>query len=273
MDASKTRVFHYHGDACPLGGHITHPTETVVQAQASSSLSPAGGHASARTGPFRVEGLVSCEQASSHVSGVPHKQNGSWMTMVTSVVENLNLLEVVIADRVVSRFALEHPADGYHPRISMIGSHFENLRVAGVAINPVMDIELMKGTEDGSFPKKPWQEDDAFCRKAADHCHRVTSSKDTPGWVKERYGWMKSPEERAKKGYVLCSVVQELQGAKQGSSFGHVLHVAGFGNLFFGEVVVHANSYRMTMIRAEMGCIAEGNMTFGTSYSNGLPMP
>jgi len=67
---------------------------------------------------------------------------------------------------------------------------------------------------------------------------------------------MKSPESRKKKGYVLCSLVEELQGAKPGTSFGHVLHVPGFGNIFFGELIVAQSSYRLTMMRIEMGCLA-----------------
>jgi hypothetical protein len=84
---------------------------------------------------------------------------------------------------------------------------------------------------------------------------------------------MKSPESRKKKGYVLCSLVGELQGAKSGTSFGHVLHVPGFGNIFFGEVVVAPNSYRLTMMRIEMGCLAEGNISAASAFSNGVTFP
>jgi hypothetical protein len=84
---------------------------------------------------------------------------------------------------------------------------------------------------------------------------------------------VKLPEGRKKKGYVLCSLVNELQGAKPGTAFGHVLHVPGFGNIFFGELVVAPNSYRLTMMRIEMGCLAEGNLSVASSFSNGLPIP
>jgi hypothetical protein len=84
---------------------------------------------------------------------------------------------------------------------------------------------------------------------------------------------MKSPESRKKKGYVLCSVVEEVQGAKSGTTFGHVMHVPGFGNIFFGELVVGPNSYRLTMMRIEMGCIAEGDISVASAFSNGLTSP
>jgi hypothetical protein len=84
---------------------------------------------------------------------------------------------------------------------------------------------------------------------------------------------MKSPESRKKKGYVLCSLVEELKGAKPGTAFGHVLHVPGFGNIFFGELIVASNSYRLTMMRIEMGCLAEGNISAASAFSNGVTFP
>jgi hypothetical protein len=66
--------------------------------------------------------------------------------------------------------------------------------------------------------------------------------------------------------------VNELQGA-EGESFGHVLPVPGFGNVFFGELILGLNSYRLTMIRVEMGCVAEGTVSAASSFSNGRPIP
>jgi len=33
MEASKSRVYYYHADASPFGGHITHPIEKLITAQ------------------------------------------------------------------------------------------------------------------------------------------------------------------------------------------------------------------------------------------------
>ncbi len=109
-----------------------------------------------------------------------------------------------------------------------------------------------------------------FNNKVSSHYKKIAETKGTPAWLAGRHASMKSPEGRKKKGYVLCSLVSELQGAKPGTSFGHVLHVPGFGNIFFGELIVSPNSYRLTMMRIEMGCLAEGNISAASAFSNGL---
>ena len=273
MEASKKRTFHYHADASPLGGHITHPFEKVVHTQASTSLAQAGGHAESRIGSYQLDNTVTSGPAYSHTSGVVNKTTGAWTTLVTSVVENLNVLEVVTADRIVSKLHVEYPQQGDHPRISIIGSKFVNLRVNGESINPVLDIDLLKSESKGEFPDKHLMEEKVFNNKVSSHYKKITETKGAPEWLAGRHASMKSPESRKKKGYVLCSLVEDLQGARPGTSFGHVLHVPGFGNIFFGELVVAPNSYRLTMMRIEMGCLAEGNISVASAFSNGAGIP
>jgi len=273
MEASTHRVFYYHADASAFGGQLTHPIERIVPTQASSSLAQAGGHASSRIGPFRLDDIVSCDGAYTEIFGGVNKKNGAWTTLVTSVVEGLNLLEVVTADRVVSRVAVEHPRDGYYPKVSFVGSQFENLRIAGVKVNPVLDRDLLASPDENKFPDRSFIDDKSFIGKAIDQSRRMIEAETAPDWLRTRYSWVNSEEERKRKGYVLCSLVEQVEGARQGSSYGHVIHVPDFGNIFLGELSVTRNSFRLTMIRVEMGCIADGNLSFVTSTSNGMPMP
>ncbi len=275
MNASTNRTFHYHADASPLGGHITHPLETVLQTQASTSLAQAGGYAESRIDSYRLDNSVTVTSgpAYSHATGVKNKTTNVWTTLVTSVVENLNVLEVVTADRIVSKLHVEYPQQGDHPRISIIGSKFVNLRVNGESINPILDIDLLKSESKGEFPDKHVMEEKVFNNKVSSHYKKITETKGAPEWLAGRHASMKSPESRKKKGFVLCSLVEELRGAKPGTAFGHVLHVPGFGNIFFGELIVAPNSYRLTMMRIEMGCLAEGNVSVASSFTNGATIP
>lgn len=275
MNASTNRTFHYHADASPLGGHITHPFENVIHTQASTSLAQAGGHAESRIDSYKLDNSVTVTSgpAYSHTTGVVNKTTGTWTTLVTSVVENLNVLEVVTADRIVSKLHVEYPHEGDHPKISIIGSKFVNLRVNGESINPVLDLDLLKSESKSEFPDKHLMEEKVFNNKVSSHYKKITETKGAPEWLAGRHASMKSPESRKKKGYVLCSLVNELQGAKPGTAFGHVLHVPGFGNIFFGELIVAPNSYRLTMMRIEMGCLAEGNVSVASAFSNGAGIP
>lgn len=296
MNASTERVLYYHADASPIGGYLTHPYEAPIQSQASVSLSQAGGHAAARSESFHLDNLVRVGPHYSQVAGSVQKKTGNWTTLVTSVVEDLNVLEVVTADRIVSRIAIEHPrADGeYYPKVVFVGTQFENLRIAGRSVKPEIDLNLLSAPEPDhsqrsvmegdilppeyaprgiEFPDRPWNEVGAFVHRAVDQAERIVGNKGAPAWLKRRYEWMLSAEARAKKGYVLSSLVNDVPGAAPGSSFGHIVHVPGFGNIFLGELIVDQASFGLTMLRIEMGCLAEGDLSFSTTHGNGLPMP
>ncbi len=51
--------------------------------------------------------------------------------------------------------------------------------------------------------------------------------------------------------------------------FGHVIHVPDFGTIFLAELKVNHNSFHLTMIRLELGCIADGSASIATCNVNG----
>jgi len=273
MDASKNRVFYYHADASPIGGHFTKPKETIVHSHGSSSLAQAGGHVSSSAEKFEhPDKLVSFKKAYSEIHGMV-SETGSWTTVVTSVVEGLNVLDMVKADRVIASLTVEHPSDGGHPKASIVGSEFTNLIINDVKINPVLGKNVVPAHKRGTFPDRAIIEDENFLARAISQSHKVTNAKRAPDWLKARYGWVQSKGVRKRKGYVQCSLVDKLQGAKPGSSFGHVIQVPDFGNIFLGELLASHHAFRLTMIRLEMGCANEGTMSVGTGDSNGSTSP
>jgi len=129
---ATSRVHYFHADACAFGGYFERPIERTIVPQAPMSLSPAGGYGSARSENFRLEGLVSYKSASTQVSGhLSKKDGGGWVTLVTSVVEGLNVLDVVTADRLSAQISTEHPLVGDSPKVTFLGTSFENLKIAG----------------------------------------------------------------------------------------------------------------------------------------------
>jgi hypothetical protein len=272
MDASKRRVFYYHADAAPIGGHFTKPDEKFVHSHGSSSLAQAGGHTASRVSAFKLDKLVSFDHAYSEIHGAPTK-TGSWAIQVTSTVEGLNVLDMVKADRVIASLSVEHPGTGGHAKASVVGSKFENLTINGVKVNPVLGKNVIPSHKKGTFPEKAITEDEDYIARAISQSERLISAKGAPDWLKARYGWVQSKGARRRKGYVQCSLVDKVQGAKPGSSFGHVIHVPDFGNIFLGELLTSHHVFRLTMIRLELGCDNEGNLSIGTSNSNGATSP
>jgi len=273
MNASKERVFYYHADASPIGGFFTRPAEHLIPSHGSSSLAQAGGNAAARVSGYRLDSLISFDHAYSEIYGTANKTTGTWTTTVTSVVEGLNVAETVTADRVVAVLTVEHPTDGGFPRASVVGSQFVNLRVGGVPMNPVLGQSTITNHEVGKFPATAVIDDEKFVANAFGQYERLTSATGAPDWLKKRYEWMQSPETRKRKGYVICSLVDRVPEAKQENTFGHVLHVPDFGNIFLSELLTDQHTFRLTMIRMEMGCANEGTVSIGTSDSNGAGAP
>lgn len=272
MDASTQRQFYYHADASPVGGYITHPFEHIITTDASSSLAQAGGVTTASHEAYRLDPIVSTKNAYSHITGAKNEKTGNWTTLTTSVVEHLNVLEVVTADRIVARLGVEHPAAGYTPRVSFVGVQFDNLRVNGHRVYPKLNLNLLD-FDHGRFPDQPHTKNEKFIQKITVHNRRITEAKDVPEWLKARYGWVQSAEEREKRGYILCSLVEEVQGVEDASSVGHVITVPDFGNIFLGELVLDHGAFRLTMMRMELGCPAKGIMSFATADSNGYTIP
>lgn len=280
MDASELRVFHYHAASNALGGVLTHPYKTVVSTAANSALANAGGYNSSPSVPFHLDHILHCEKAYTHVTG--GEEDGYWATLTTAVLEHVDLLEVVTADRIVAQISSKHPKEGNVPILSFVGSQFVNLRVNGQLIEPVLDLHPLPGKVTSSAkgkaspsaaPKVSSFHHPDVRKLAAEQSRKATSHRNAPDWVKRRYGWLQAAREIDDRGHVLCSIVKEIKGGDPDNTFGHIIHVPGFGNIFLGEVTCDAKSYHLTMLRAEMGCASSGTVSMATAFTNGKTMP
>ena len=274
MKASEGTTFYYHADANPLGGTISAPFSTVISTQASTSVSQAGGHAHDSVGAFRVGHVVSVSSAWSEIFATAKDADGAWVSQVTSVVEDLNVLDIVRVKRMISRLTVRHPYAGYHPFVDFTGCHYDAVTVNGSTITPTLDLDrFARKGKPGDTLQDCWMDDADLINEAIAHNQSVIDAPSAPTWIKPRYGWVKDGGLREEKGHIVCSLVREIVGAKPGSNFGHVLHVPGVGNLFFGELFVDQGAFGVTMLRVEMGCLAEGTVGFATAHSNGRTSP
>ena len=264
-----------------LGGVLTHPYNTVISSAANSALSNAGGYNSSPTVPFHLDHVLHCDKAYSHVTG--GEEDGYWATLSTAVLEKVDLLEVVTADRIVAQIASKHPKEGNVPILSFVGSQFVNLRINGVLVEPVLDLHPLPGkvasaakgkASSSANPKVSSFHHPEVRKLAADQSRKATSHKNAPDWVKRRYGWLQTAKEIDDRGHLLCSIVKAIKGGDPENTFGHIIRVPGFGNIFLGEVTVDAaQNYHLTMLRAEMGCASSGTLSMSVAGINGKPIP
>jgi hypothetical protein len=268
METGSERFHYYHADANALGGSIHRPLKKVIPAQASVSLPAAGGYSSARSGAFHFENLVSCTGSFCRVGGSVDARSGDATTLVTAVVEGLNLLDIITAERVVSQISTERPPDGHIARVTFVGSQFFGLRVAGFPVEPIINLNVLAPPYDG--PKRPWLKNEKLLTSIRDqHDQRTSGPHGKPDWLIRRYGWVQSNDEISNHGHLLASLVDGFKGIIPGKTWGHIVEIPGVGKFYFGEVSVYDHMFRLTMVRGEIGSPTGGEVSGGTTGSNG----
>jgi hypothetical protein len=279
MEANPNRVHYYHADANALGGHICRPIDQPIPIQAPLSLPPVGGYGAVRAGAFQLQGILSFASAYTQVAGSVSLKDGGWNTLATTAIEGLNVLDILTADRVVCQIVTEHPREGYDPKVTFIGTRFDNLRIGGFPLEVELDLNLCSPGGAGRYPAQPCFSDDRFLKAVGEQYQRMTDvpewvkDKAIPDWVRARYAWDDSEATRQEKGVVLCTLVKEVRGEFPGRVFGHVLEVPEFGRVFLAELMVDHNSFRLIGIRLELGCASHGNVGVAAASVEGRTQP
>ncbi len=268
MASTVNRVHYFHAEANSLGGFIEQPIKKVIPAQSSAALPAVGGHVTNSTEAFNFEGIVSCSGAYTRVSGRLLESDGTPSTLVTSVVEGFNLLEIVTADRIVAQVSIEHPADG-DPVVSFTGSRFEGLKIGGQDASLTLNSSLLNSGA-GTSPVT-WS---LFQKTGRLQAAKLVKSAQSGGaayqWVVDRYGWI-APAKAP--GSILCSLVDGVAPSVPGKSFGHVMDIPGFGKVIFGEVLAFSASVHLSMIRTELGSPTSGGTNTASAVVNGTTVP
>jgi hypothetical protein len=281
MEGNIQRVHYYHADVSALGGQIDAPVNQAIAVQAPLSLPPVGGYASVRAEAYCLEGVLSIAGAYSQVAGNLSQKDGSWSTVATVAVEGVNVNDVLTVDRVVSQIVTHHPREGYEPKVSFIGTRFDNLRVGGYSLEVELNLGLCS-PEGDRYPARACFEDERFLAAVAEQYRRMADEKSLPAWMKNRqipnwvrarYAWDNSSAKRQDKGFVLCSLVKEIRGEFPGSAYGNVLEVPEFGKVFLSELIVDHNTFRLIGMRLELGCASHGTVSFGTASIEGRTQP
>jgi hypothetical protein len=250
-------------DANALGGFLEEPFPKAIPTVAPVSLPAVGGFATARSEAFNLDEIVSCSSAYSRVSGREHHTDGSISILTTAVVEDLNLLEVVTAERVVAQVSISIPAGSNELQISLTGSRFEGLRLAGRPCQPSLNAKLIP---PGGLPLL-WQDVQKAGQSQAKDLIAIFKArgKDAEQWAQKRHGWMTAnPPLPARGGKLLCSLVDGVDG-----NDGHIVEIPGFGRIFLGELRVSYDSVQLVAIRAELGCPVKGKISICSGGGSG----
>jgi len=283
VGSAREPVHLYDGEADVFRGELRQPVHEEIRPQAHVKLPREGHYQYRHADPFHVEGILSYKGGYTQVAGYPSKKHGGvFVTLSTSVVEGLNVLEVLTADRVVAQIMTEHRPwsrdhrftdEGQVPEVTFLGTKFENLRIDGRRVEIDYDFNILgPRIKDDSY-----LDYDGVKNRVDEQQSNVLKMKDAPGWDEENCPSIGAVNNGHRQ--LRCSLIKGVKDRPE--FFGHMIYVRQFGTIVLGDLTVTQtygdptegipDQYRfhLTMIKLRLGCGAEGNVGVSTSVSNG----
>jgi hypothetical protein len=314
-DTGMEPYHEYHAEAHVLSGELKHPIEQPIQHQARVVLKKTrdDGHITQSVRETTLEGLISFKAGHSRASGnkIAKKDlwgndHSGWVTLSTSVIEGLNVFEIITADRVVAQVSTEHAMENRHvPKVTFLGTRFENLRVGGYPVEVELDLGICGDKPEGD---RPYLEDSGFLDRVRHQLDSILRAKGLPEGLEQEYdsniariddfrkrgngGAKGAPNGHSK---LQCSLVKSIgpipiPGVK---IFGNVIFIPDFGTVSLAEVVVgtgddgsshsagsrsgsspsDSNYFTLNMLNMHLGCVGGGTVLVGSATANGNTRP
>jgi hypothetical protein len=304
----------YHAEAHVLSGNLKHPIDQPIEHQARVVLEKTreAGHITESVREISLEGLISFKAGHTHASGSKIEKkdlwgndHSGWITLSTSVIEGLNVFEVITADRVVAQVSTEHAMkNGRVPKVTFLGTRFENLRVGGYPVKVELDLAIC-----GDRPKDhmPYLQDRGFLDRVQRQLEDIAGAKGLPDDLGKKYdakvAYIDDLKKRGRSkggqnGYpkLECSLVKSIgpipiPGVR---TFGNIIFIPDFGTVSLAEVEVGITPYdgssdktgagspqkpgdshyfTLHMLNMHLGCIGGGTVTGATAMANGHGSP
>jgi hypothetical protein len=307
----------YHAEAHVLSGNLKHPIKQPIEHHARVVLEKTrrDGHIRQSVEETSLEGLISFKAGHTRASGTKIEKkdlwgndHSGWVTLSTSVIEGLNVFEVITADRMVAQVSTEHAmTSGHVPKVTFLGTRFENLRVAGYPVQIELDFTICGEKPEGD---RPYLQDRGFLDRVQRQLDSVAGAKGLPESLEKQYdakiAYIDDLKKRAngrakgeRNGYpkLECSLVKSIgpipiPGVK---TFGNIIFIPDFGTVSLAEVEVgiqpnhdgfsdnarggspqeprDSNYFTLNMLNMHLGCIGGGTVLAASTTANGGTRP
>ncbi|HVW84366.1 MAG TPA: hypothetical protein VHB50_06780, partial [Bryobacteraceae bacterium] len=185
----------------------------------------------------------------------------TYSTLVKSTVTKLNIMGMVTADRVVANLTSTYrdEADA-QPSIKLLGTRFENLRVAGHPVKVDLSVHVLDKYHQHRRLTDAYSKDKEV-RELFGNDHVRQHYHKAPPEV-ARFLDQPPPEDGTEMPSGPVSLVHTLTPEGKGiECWGHVIYIEGFGTIRFGEVSLSPLTRSVAMIHVNLGCPVEGDLT------------
>jgi hypothetical protein len=252
--------FHFHGEALAFAGNIRVPFEEIIPVQAPSMLSEMGGYCASVSKDFQYRELVRFDHAHTIVTG---SQTGDeYATMIQSTVEGLNINGMLTADRIVARiFSTYRDSPDGEPSIKLIGSRFENLKIAGIPIQVDLATDVLDRYDKHNTAITAFEAKDAgFCPLFEDFAPE-DKVEDVIDEVKDAIAGKPAVAFPSNKGFTEISLVRKLTPLAPGFPCpSKVVKIDGFGTIRLATLQLSQYTRRLTMVDITLGCAVMGQV-------------
>ncbi len=261
--------FRFHGYAIGAAGRIQKPFYELIEVQAATALPPIGGHGTAHSRGFQHREILRFDLAHTEVTGTPcphdcddDPQRAVYSTRITSTVEGVNILGMVTVDRVVATLSSTYtPASDGEPSVKLIGTRFENLRIAGIPVEVDLACDVFDRYDTHRTLVNAYRTDEKT-RALIDQLASKDRSKDAPPEVQRCLPIPGDGKELpASRGITVVSLVRGLTPQSGGlECWGHVIRVPGFGTVLLAEIEISKETRNVNMIQVDLDCPYKGQL-------------
>ncbi len=308
----------YHAEAHILSGELEHPIKQPIEKYGHAVLENTRRESliTHSVGETNIEGLISFKSGHTRVACTEVKQkedvfgsdHAGWVTLSTAVLEGYNVLDIITADRVVAQVSTEHPKeDGHVPKVTFLGSRFENLRIGGYPVEVELDLGICGNKPDGD---RPYLADSGFLDRVERQVKSAAGVKGLSESVQKQYdkeiknidSLRKSANGRGNgkrngPSKLQCTLVKSIgpipiPGVK---TYGNVIFIPNFGTVALAELEVgvgpshsefrrrqgdgpqsppnDSNYFTLNMFNMRLGCPVGGGASGPGASSNGRTHP
>jgi hypothetical protein len=257
--------FRFKGSAYGAAGVLTTPFREIIHTQAASALSDIGGYGSSRSDKFSHRNILGFDSAVTEVTGSQTHLDGpapTYSTLVKATVEGLDIMGMITADRIVANLVSTyvHGPDA-EPAVNLIGSRFENLKIGGIPVKVCLNLDVLDKYRHHRHLKEAYKTD----KKVRDLFGDDDLKSRHSGAPQEVRNFLDAPpgsdsEMPQVNGISTVSIVRKLEPECNAfETFGHVIHIQGFGTIRLGEVRICNLTRELTMVQVHFGCPVEGD--------------